>query len=83
VHQRLQAVAALDVDVGSTGGVKRGAAALEEDVFGPVLMISKEGKVPAAAGSAEERQRALFERVCRVGLSVDWADIPIDQGPVE
>lgn len=70
MHQRLQAVAggsASDLDVvGSReGGVKRGAAALEEDVFGPVLMIPKEGKA-AVAGSAEERQRALFERVCRL-----------------
>ncbi|GHJ85973.1 hypothetical protein NliqN6_2375 [Naganishia liquefaciens] len=56
VGQRLQAVA------GTAPGLKRPAGAAEEDVFGPVMMIPKETKA-APAGSAEERQRALFERI--------------------
>lgn len=68
VHQKLQAVA------GSAGGASLAAPQLstglgngsklsvEEDVFGPVLMISKDAKA-APTGSAEDRQRALFERV--------------------
>lgn len=65
VHQKLQAVAE------SAGGSLLGAPqpsalsakpSVEEDVFGPVLMISKDAKA-VPTGSAEDRQRALFERV--------------------
>lgn len=35
---------------------------VNEDVFGPVLMIPKEKKA-TAAGSAEARQQALYDRV--------------------
>jgi hypothetical protein len=73
VHQKLQAAA------GSAGGtldgtlqpsplsngLGNGSKSVEEDVFGPVLMISKSAK-SAPTGSAEDRQRALFERVSQM-----------------
>lgn len=85
VHQRLQAVAAgVPADDVGSSSLKQSAGALEEDVFGPVMMIPKDDRKTSATGSAEERQRALFERVCP-----SWSPramelmISIDKGPFE
>ncbi|KAJ9107425.1 hypothetical protein QFC21_000876 [Naganishia friedmannii] len=70
VNQRLHAVAGNvqsglptlkdDLQLPSRGGPLKGD--INEDVFGPVLMIPKETKV-TAAGSAEARQQALYDRI--------------------
>ncbi|KAJ9112584.1 hypothetical protein QFC19_000603 [Naganishia cerealis] len=76
VNQRLQAVAgSLQPSLDTLGGATTRLPAvngesqaegsqslLNDDVFGPVLMIPKEKK-PTAAGSVEARQQALYERI--------------------
>lgn len=75
VNQKLQAVAGTvssgspsledNLHLPSQSGISKGngnQALVNEDVFGPVLMIPKQTKV-TAAGSAEARQQALYDRV--------------------